>query len=73
MFDWEKLHPQGSMQYYPQPTYPTNPWFPNTTSPYTNPNIGSGGSYYPPPPTRPSCFESKCLNCPYKDKCKNKE
>lgn len=69
MLDWEKMRPQSN-QYTP----PQNP------SQITQPLGGgtsTGGSvsglFYPPPPQKPSCFESKCLNCPFKDKCKNKE
>jgi len=81
MFDWENMHLVSQPNYNRRPPFNpniTNQYFPFGLDGKSQPSIAtpctSGQSYYyPPPPTKPSCFESKCNNCPFKDKCKNKE
>jgi len=57
MQDWDKLN---TVQYT------------GGQQPYSSIPTAGGGWYNKPTP-KPSCFESKCTNCPFGNECKNKK
>jgi hypothetical protein len=78
MLDWERMHPVSQPNYTRCPPFNpniTNQYFPfgfGDCQPSINKQDASGQNYfYPPPPTKPSCYEAKCTTCPFKQDCKN--